>query len=54
VAVKQRVLLMLESVARGIDRLEAVTKQLDPEAVEALLAKLQVLLFLTIVLPIPN
>jgi hypothetical protein len=32
---------MLESVARGIDRLEAVTKRLDPKTVAALLAKLQ-------------
>ena len=41
-AVKRKVLQMLESVARGIDRLEAVTKRLDPNTVTALLAKLQV------------
>jgi hypothetical protein len=41
-AVKQKVLLMLESAARGIDRLEAVLKRIDPNAVQALLAKLQV------------
>jgi hypothetical protein len=40
-AVKRTVLQMLESVARGIDRLEAVTKRMDPKTVEALLAKLQ-------------
>ncbi len=40
-AVKRKVLQMLESVARGIDRLEAVTKRLDPNTVTALLAKLQ-------------
>ena len=39
--IKRKVLQMLESVARGIDRLEAVTKRLDPKTVEALLAKLQ-------------
>jgi len=38
-AVKRKVLLMMESVARGIDRLEAVTKRLDPNTVRALLAK---------------
>jgi hypothetical protein len=32
---------MLESVARGIDRLKAVTKRLEPKTVEALLTKLQ-------------
>jgi hypothetical protein len=32
---------MLESVTRGFDRLDAVTKRLDPKTVEALLAKLQ-------------
>jgi hypothetical protein len=41
VTIKRKVLQMLESVARGINRLEAVTKRLDPETVEALLAKLQ-------------
>jgi hypothetical protein len=40
-AVKRKVLQMLESVARGIDRLEAVTKRMDPKTVQALLAKLQ-------------
>lgn len=39
--IKRKVLQMLESVARGIDRLEAVTKRLDPKTVTALLAKLQ-------------
>ena len=39
--IKRKVLQMLESVARGINRLEAVTKRLDPKTVEALLAKLQ-------------
>jgi hypothetical protein len=41
VTIKRKVLQMLESVARGIDRLEAVTKRLDPKTVTALLAKLQ-------------
>ena len=41
-AVKQKVLLMLESVTRGIDRLEAVLKRIDPNTVQALLTKLQV------------
>ena len=40
-AVKRTVLQMLESAARGIERLEAVTKRLDAKTVEALLAKLQ-------------
>jgi hypothetical protein len=40
-SIKRKVLQMLESVARGIDRLEAVTKRLDPKTVEALLTKLQ-------------
>jgi len=40
-AVKRKVLQMLESVARGIDRLEAVIKRIDPTTVQALLAKLQ-------------
>jgi hypothetical protein len=31
----------VEPVARGIDRLEAVTRRLDPMTVEALLTKLQ-------------
>ena len=42
VAVKQKVLLMLESVTRGIDRLEAVLKRIDPNTAQALLTKLQV------------
>jgi hypothetical protein len=41
VATKQKVLEMLESVARGIDRLEAVLKRMDPNTVQAVLAKLQ-------------
>jgi hypothetical protein len=40
-AVKRTVLQMLESAARGIARLDAVTKRLDAKTVEALLAKLQ-------------
>jgi len=40
-SIKRKVLQVLESVARGINRLEAVTKRLDPKTVEALLAKLQ-------------
>jgi len=40
-AVKRNVLQMLESVARGIDRLEAVTKRIDPSTMEDMLAKLQ-------------
>jgi len=40
-SIKRKVLQMMESVARGINRLEAVTKRLDPKTVEALLAKLQ-------------
>jgi len=40
-AVKRKVLQMLESVTRGLDRLDAVTKRLDPKTVEELLAKLQ-------------
>lgn len=39
--VKQKVLRMLESATRGFDRLDAVTKRLDPNTVAALLAKLQ-------------
>ena len=41
-AVKQKVLMMLESVTRGIDRLEAVLNRVDPNTVQALLTKLQV------------
>ena len=33
---------MLESATRGLDRLEAVTKRLDPNTVKGLLDKLQV------------
>jgi hypothetical protein len=40
-ATKQKVLGMLEAVVRGIDRLDAVTKRLDPNTVKALLEKLQ-------------
>jgi hypothetical protein len=40
-AIKRKVLQMLESATRGFDRLEAVTKRLEPNTVEALLAKLQ-------------
>ena len=32
---------MLEAVARGIDRLEAVTKRIDPSTMEDMLARLQ-------------
>jgi hypothetical protein len=41
VVIKRKVLQMMESVARGIDRLEAVTKRLEPKTVGALLTKLQ-------------
>ena len=40
-AVKRKVLQMLESAARGLDRLHAVTKPLDTSMVKALFAKLQ-------------
>ena len=40
-AVKRKVLQMLESATRGFDRLDDVTKRLDPSTVTALLAKLQ-------------
>jgi hypothetical protein len=40
-SIKRKVLQMLESVARRINRLEAVTKRLDTKTVEALLTKLQ-------------
>ncbi len=40
-AVKRKVLQMLESAARGFDRLDDVTKRLDRNTVTALLAKLQ-------------
>ena len=38
--IKQKVLQMLESAARGIDRLDAVLKRTDPNTVQALLANL--------------
>jgi hypothetical protein len=41
-AVKRKVLQMLESAARGLDRLEAVTRRLDANTVKELLDKLQV------------
>ena len=41
-ATKRKVLQMLESATRGIDRLDAVTKRLDPDTVKRLLDKLQV------------
>jgi hypothetical protein len=41
VAVKQKVLRVLESAARGLGRLAAVTQRLDSTTVGALLAKLQ-------------
>ena len=41
IAVKQRVLRMLESAARGFSRLDAITKRLDQNTVDSLLAKLQ-------------
>jgi hypothetical protein len=34
VAIKQKVLEMLESVARGIDRLEAILKRMDANTVQ--------------------
>jgi hypothetical protein len=41
-ATKRKVLQMLESATRGLDRLDAVTKRLDPNTVKGLLDKLQV------------
>ena len=41
-AIKRKVLQMLESATRGIDRLEAVSKRLDPDTVKGLLEELQV------------
>ena len=41
-AIKGKVLQMLESATRGLDRLEAVTQRLDPNTVKGLLDKLQV------------
>ena len=41
-AIKRKVLQMLESATRGLDRLEAVTQRLDPNTVKGLLDKLQV------------
>jgi hypothetical protein len=40
-AVKRKVLQMMGSATRGLSRLDAVTKPLDPNTVKALLAKLQ-------------
>ena len=40
-ATKRKVLQMLESATRGFGRLETVAKRLEPETVDALLAKLQ-------------
>jgi hypothetical protein len=40
-AVKRKVLQMLESATRGFDRLDDVTKRLDPSTLMSLLAKLQ-------------
>jgi hypothetical protein len=40
-ALKQKVLRVLESAARGFDRLQAVTQRLDPNTLSGLLAKLQ-------------
>jgi hypothetical protein len=45
-ATKRKVLQMLESATFGIDRLDAVTKRLDPDTVKGLLDKLQVPLLL--------
>jgi len=41
-ATKRKVLQMLESATRGLDRLDAVTQRLDPNTVKGLLDKLQV------------
>ena len=41
VGVKQKVLRVLESAARGINRLATVTPRLDSTTVDALLSKLQ-------------
>jgi hypothetical protein len=38
---ERKVLQVLESAARGIDRLEAVTKRIDPRRMEDMLATLQ-------------
>jgi hypothetical protein len=40
--IKRRVLQVLESATRGLDRLDAVTKRLDPNTVKGLLDELQV------------
>jgi hypothetical protein len=40
-AVKRKVLQILESAARGLDRLHALAKPLDSNALQALLEKLQ-------------
>ena len=41
VSLKQKVLEMLGSVARGIERLEAVLQRMDPNTVQGVLAKVQ-------------
>ena len=40
-AVRRKILQMLESAARGIDRLEVVTQRIDPNTMENTLPKLQ-------------
>jgi hypothetical protein len=40
--VKRKVLQVLESATRGLERLEAVVERLDPDTVRGLLDKLQV------------
>ena len=40
-AVRRKILQMLESAARGIDRLEVVTKRIDPNTMENTLPRLQ-------------
>ena len=41
-AIKRKVLRILESATRGLDRLEAVTQRLDPNTVKGLLDRLKV------------
>jgi hypothetical protein len=41
ITAKRKVLQMLESASRGFERLNAITKRLDPNTVETLLSKLQ-------------
>lgn len=41
IAAKRKVLQVLESATRGLDRLNAITKRLDPSTLETLLTKLQ-------------